>query len=213
MKQLNKIMVVFLFLAVFAANANAQETQDNTRISVYLHPAVLLFSLNTGVPMIYSTVEIPFSLYNALIVKPSLWTSVKGKNELFDNVELFRLGSDVGFRHYPTGRGEGLYLQAQTCLHYLSIENTSKGGGSDPYDDGYFSDDDDSEKNSGKAKFSTYWYDFMGYLGWTYKFRYISIYTDTGLGYACVGGTKSNFNWSGGCTLMWDANLGIGVAF
>ena len=191
MKFFGKI-TFFLFLTVFAANANAQG-QDNTRLSVYLHPVVLLVGLNAGIPMVYSTVEIPFSLYNALVVRPSLWVSVRDKNDVFDDVQLFRLGSDIGFRHYPAGRGEGLYLQAQTGFFYISIK-------------------DISEESEGD-KFGALWYDFMGYFGYTYKFAYMSIYSDTGLGYACVGGSKSNFKDSGKCTLAWDANFGIGFSF
>jgi len=194
MRFLGKAMI-FLFFSVFAANASAH---DNTRISVYLHPVALLVGLNDGMPMVYSTVEVPFSLYNALIVKPSLltlkpslWTSVKDKNEVLDsNVELLSLGSDIGFRHYPAGTGEGLYLQGQAGLFYLSVKDISD-----------------------KKEFRVPWYDFMGYFGYAYKFAYMSIYSDTGLGYACVGGSKSNFKYSGKCTLAWDANFGIGIPF
>jgi len=194
MKFLRKT-VIFFFLAVFAVNAQAQE-QDNTRTSVYLHPAILVMGLNAGVPMIYSTVEVPFSLYNALIVKPNLWISMEGKNELFDEVDLLRLGSDFGIRHYPAGRGEGFYLQGQLGLYYLSIEEM-----------------DNTVAAADRVKFKSFWYDFMGYLGWAYKFTYINVYSDTGLGYVCVSGGKSSFEYSGGCTLMWDVNLGIGFSF
>ena len=186
MKFLGKAMI-FLF-AVFAANASAH---DNTRIGFYLHPVALLVGLNAGMPMVYSTVEVPFSLYNALTVKPSLWTSTKGKNEVLDSdVELLRLGSDIGFRHYPAGTGEGLYLQGQAGLFYLSVKDIPD-----------------------KKEFRALWYDFMGYFGYAYKFAYMNIYSDTGLGYACVGGSKSNFKYSGKCTLAWDANFGIGFSF
>ncbi len=191
MKLLRKIVIFFLLL-VFTANA---QEQDNTRTSVYLHPAIFLFGLNSGLPMIYSTVEVPFSLYNALIAKPNLWISMRDKNDLFDNVDVLRLGSDFGIRHYPTGKGEGFYLQGQIGLYYLSIKEIDNGNQDD------------------LAKIKTFWYDFMGYLGWSYKFTYINLYSDTGLGYVCVTGGKSSFKYSGECTLMWDFNLGIGFSF
>jgi len=174
-------ITILLFLAVFAANA---QEYPNERISVYLHPVALLVGLDAKIPMIYSTVEVPFSLYNALIVKPSLWLSTDDTNK------FYRVGSELGFRHYLDGRGEGMYLQPQIGAFYLSVNNI---------DFSWFGEDA-REKN----KESAMWYDFMGYFGYSYKFAYISIYSDTGIGYSCIAGD---------CSLVFDANFGIGFAF
>lgn len=179
MKIFSKV-IALLFLAVFAANAQ----HPNTRVSVYLHPVALLVGLDAKMPMIYSTVEIPFSLYNALTVRPSLWFNT-------DDVKGYRIGSDLGFRHYLSGRGEGMYLQPQAGVFYLSVDDIDFSWGW-------------QDENRKKTEKSAMWYDFMGYFGYSYKFAYISIYSDTGIGYSCIAGD---------CFLSVDANFGIGIAF
>jgi len=185
--------IACLFLAICAANATvidsfAQEkgnvedpsAVDYTKISVYLHPVMLLVGANAKTLFLYSTIEIPISLYNSPIIKPSVW-----------NQEYFsRVGVDLGFRHYPSGRGEGLYLQPQVGAFYLS----AKDGWSFSLDE----EESKVEKISGK------WLDVMGYLGYAYKFKYLSIYSDSGIGYACIQSE---------CGLMFDANIGIGISF
>jgi len=160
----------------------------NTRLSVYLHPVALVAGLDMGIPMIYSTVEIPFNLFNALIVKPSLWIN----NSFLGETKFYRAGSDFGLRHYPSGRGEGLYLQPQFGAFYLSIKDWDWGV------------DFEEGDNTPKTKGSAFWYDFTGYFGYSYKFAYISIYSDTGVGYGCISGV---------CSLIYDLNFGIGIPF
>jgi len=186
MKILPKV-IMLLFLAVFAVNA--QENQDlqlhpHMRTSVYLHPVALLAGLNAKIPLIYVTVENPLSLYNALIVKPSVWASADG----------YRIGSDLGIRHYPAGRGEGMYLSLQAGGFYLSVDDIEIS----------FDFDFGEETKKKRNKNSAWWFDAMGYFGYSYKYAYISIYSDTGVGYGCVAGT---------CSLMFDLNFGIGIPF
>jgi hypothetical protein len=202
MKILRK-SIAFLFLAFFAANASLNPLDmesvgrekenvanpsvlDYKKISVYLHPITLLFGANAKMLLLYSTIEIPLSLYNAPIIKPSLW----------NNEDLLRIGSDFGFRHYLAGKGDGLYLQPQAGLFYFSATNWS----------GSIVDLDDENGNGklSEKKRSGAWFDGMLYLGNAYKFTYISIYSDTGIGYGCSLGI---------CSLIWDANIGIGVSF
>jgi len=166
---------------------NAQNTSSpqhpNTRTSIYLHPVSLLVGLEAKAPLVYVTVEKPFSLYNALIVKPSLWNLG----------DLLRVGSDVGLRHYLTGKGEGQYLQIQGGAFYLSsdfIFDTSI--------------DWNKEAEKKRDKKSTAWYDFLGYYGHSYKYAYVSIYSDVGIGYGCIAGK---------CALIGDYNFGIGISF
>jgi hypothetical protein len=180
-----------LFLAFFAANAAMEQFEqeriaanpsavDNSRVSVYFHPAALLIGANVDMLVLYSTVEKPFSLYNSLIVKPSIWY-----NDYFS-----RIGGDIGLRHYPGGRGEGLYLQLQGGAFRISAKR----------DWSWDIDlkDNDEKENSGV------WFDGMGYFGYAYKYAYLSIYSDTGIGYGCV---------LSACSLIYDINLGIGIAF
>ncbi|MDR2555505.1 MAG: hypothetical protein LBC64_08775 [Fibromonadaceae bacterium] len=197
--------IAFLFLVFFTANASLNPVDmeeigrekaiadpsviDYTKVSVYLHPVFLLVGANMKVLLLYSTIEIPLSLYNAPIIRPSVWNSPG----------LTRVGSDLGFRHYLAGKGEGMYLQPQVGLFYLSYLSAK---------DWSFDFDWDDDKNDNifepKKKKGSLWYDGMLYLGRAYKFAYISIYSDGGIGYGCTLGV---------CTLIWDANIGLGVSF
>jgi len=187
----------FLFLAFFTANASLNPLDmeeigrekeyvantsalDNSKISIYLHPITLLIGANAKTLIFYSTIEIPLSLYNAPIIKPSVWNAAS----------ITRFGTDIGFRHYLAGRGEGLYLQPQFGLFYLSAKDWSF--------DFDWDEDTGTEKKSGK------WFDGMLYLGRAYKFAYISIYSDAGIGYGCVLDK---------CSLIYDANIGLGISF
>jgi len=207
MKVLHK-SIALLFLTFFTANASLNPLDlgavdrekesvdrenayvadprpaiDYTKISVYLHPVSLLVGANIKVLFLYSTIEIPMSLYNAPIIKPSVWNSPG----------LTRVGSDIGFRHYLAGRGEGLYLQPQVGAFYISAKNWTSGSIVD-----WDYDEEEARKKRGT------WFDGMLYMGHAYKFAYISIYSDAGLGYGCV---------LGACTLIYDANIGLGISF
>jgi len=175
--------IAFLFLAFFTAITDSSAS-DNTNNSIYLHPVALLVGANAKGLLFYSTVEIPLSLYNAPIIKPSFW---KGQ-------DIVRIGSDFGFRHYLAGRGEGLYLQPQAGAFYFSAKNWS-------FDRDY--KNNDGELDEYKRKRGT-WFDGMLYLGNAYKFTYISIYSDTGIGYGCALGI---------CDLIYDVNIGLGISF
>jgi hypothetical protein len=174
--------IAFLFLAFFTANASFPNPSalDNTRMSVYLHPVSILLGANDKTVLFYSTIEIPLNLYIAPIIKPSFWS---GK-------DIFRIGSDLGFRHYLAGRGEGLYLQLKGGAFYFSAKN--------------WNFDSDSKNNDEIKRSKGTWFDGMAYLGQAYKFRYISIYYDYGIGYGCALGS---------CALIPDGNIGLGISF
>jgi len=171
MKILRKFTALFL-LAFFTANA---DPVDYTKKAVYLHPVSLLIGANDKNLILYTTVEIPINLYFAPIVKPSVW---KGGGD-------FRIGSDIGLRHYLGGRGEGMYLQPQAGAYYLSSKYNEFGN----YND---------KKERGT------WFDGMLYLGNTYKFTYVNIYEDVGIGYGCALGE---------CDIRFDCNIGLGISF
>jgi hypothetical protein len=187
MKIFHKSMVL-LFLAFFTANATSEAdppVQDNTRVSVYLHPVYLITGASINMLLLYSTIEIPLSLYNAPIIKPSVWNGNR----------MLRIGSDFGWRHYLAGKGDGFFLQPQVGIFKFSS----------PWSGFWrFIADwgDDFEIN--KVKKSGTWIDGMLYMGGVSKFAYVSMYFDTGIGYSCVFSD---------CSLRFDSNLGIGVSF
>jgi len=168
--------IVFFFLAFFTANA---DPVDCTKKAIYIHPVMLLIGANANELILYSTVEIPLNLYFAPIIKPSVWD---GRGE-------FRVGSDLGIRHYLAGRGEGMYLQLQGGVFHYSIKD----------DDG-IGDWNDREFKKDRGT----WVDGMLYLGNAYKFAYVNIYTDSGIGYGCV---------LGACSIRFDANIALGISF
>jgi hypothetical protein len=190
-----KIRVLVLLLIISISYANAQETadvQDNTRISVYFHPLSLssnmLFNI---INAIYSTIETSFDLYNSLIVKPSLL------REKTDRI-LFKLGSDIGMRHYLFGKGEGFYLQEQIGVFYYKC---------------YYISDSDSVffiLPFHPPNIKGLWLDVMGYLGYSLKFSDVSIFADVGFG---IGTGKSIIDKSLRINPLPDFNFGIGIPF
>jgi len=188
--------IAILFFAFFTANAVSNPLTEsiskekgkianpsalnNKKISVYFHPIILLFGASAETLMLYSTVEIPLNLYNAPIIKPSV---LNGHNST-------RIGSDFGLRHYLAGRGEGLYLQPQFGMFYSRNWNV-----------GLLSD---SNLKDHDAKKAGPYVDGMLYLGESYKFVYVSMFYDVGIGYGHALGKGS---------LLIDVNLGLGVSF
>jgi len=184
----------FILLIISIPYANTQEVaieQNNARISVYLHPAYVFYFGNRDIVPIYSTVEIPFSLSNSLIIRPSL---------LFGNYNdynAFRLGSDFGFRHYLFGNGEGLYLQGQVGIFYNRRNDYYECSQLNPAD---------------IFPSKSLWLNPMGYVGYTLKYPYVSIFVDVGLGGALGINTKT------GRVMLndepWpDIDIGIGIPF
>ncbi|MCL2282286.1 MAG: hypothetical protein FWC26_03100 [Fibromonadales bacterium] len=182
MKILSKATAL-IFLALFAANAQEQAPEkDNMKTTIYLHPVTLLFGVAAKAPLIYLTVEQPFSPYNALIVRPNAWIA---------DGSIYRIGSDLGFRHYLAGGGEGMHLQLQGGVFYLA---------EDEYKIEFNWGDDDEKKDKG----SSLWWDIMGYFGYSHKFAYASLYSDTGVGFGCMANI---------CSLLFDLNFGVGFSF
>ncbi|MDR2593435.1 MAG: hypothetical protein LBC87_01510 [Fibromonadaceae bacterium] len=152
-----------LICIVLISYANAQ---------VYIHPLALSSNLfNTDyedVAIIYSTMEIPINLSRSLIVKPSLLM------EHNTDVDLLKVGSDIGIRHYVQGKGEGWYFQEQMGIFYYKNENTENG------DDVIYMPILLFHPTDTKG----FLLDAMGYLGYSWKFSKWSVFADIGFGFA-----------------------------
>jgi len=189
-----RICIVLLIMSISYANAQeTAEVQDNTRASFYFHP-LSLFSIifNTTVTAIYSTVEIPLGLSNSLIVKPSFLREE-------EDLVLFKLGSDIGMRHYLFGKGEGLYLQEQIGIFYYKCENISVYDTYIPI------------LIFHPVNIKGLLLDAMGYLGYSWKFSKTSVFADIGFGTAITEKSiidPKRFS----LYLLPDFNLGIGFS-
>ncbi|MDR0518276.1 MAG: hypothetical protein LBH25_14685 [Fibromonadaceae bacterium] len=213
-----KIFISFALLIISISYANVQETaaeQNNTRVSAYLHP----FSTYSGVlgeSPIYLTVEIPFSLSSSLVIRPSFLVINHASGD-----KAFRLGSDIGFRHYLARNGEGLYLQGQMGVFYYSHNNF--GHNNCKYDNysryrnySYYSTSDDGPSfhpfHSINIPRKSLWIDAMGYIGYSFKFSHISIFIDAGFG--AVLGISTETGRVKLFDKPWpDFNIGIGIPF
>jgi hypothetical protein len=183
-------------------SVNAQEKwepkQDNTRVSVYLHPLFFLLGFSeeeNSVLLIYSTIEIPFNLKQSLIVKPSLAKGAREEEGLYgERFKQLKVGSDIGMRVYYDKRGEGFYWQMQTGVFYYDAHRLFP---------------EISANNS-------IWLDIMAYSGYSWKFSNVSIFADIGIGLGSLYGNLYAFDCDGKCLSFFpiiDANLGIGIPF
>ncbi|MDR3000882.1 MAG: hypothetical protein LBU89_06420 [Fibromonadaceae bacterium] len=189
-----RAFVCFVLLIISNSYANAQKTA----VSVYLHPISSFFGI-LGASPIFLTVEIPFSLSNSLIIKPSLL------NISDHSAYIFRLGSDFGFRHHLSGKGEGLYLQGQMGVFYYKRTDFSFIG------DKIFSIFFDMPRKS-------LWLDAMGYVGYSLKFSRVNVFIDAGIGIIMGIDTETGqvkpVTFFDGAGILWpDINFGIGISF
>ena len=194
-----KKLILAFFLLISVANAqedtviNTQEIQNENeipfdkRVSVYLHPLTLWIiplSYVSGTEYyLYTTVEVPLSSSNSLIIRPSYWdgTNFVTSALIFGpTYEGIRLGSDFGFRHYTDEKGKGFYLQGQIGLFH--------------YNERYINRDYINEDYM--------WFDIMGYIGYVWQSKARGrLFFGFGLGYANIGG-----HWY----KTGDINLGVG---
>ncbi|MDR0516122.1 MAG: hypothetical protein LBH25_03670 [Fibromonadaceae bacterium] len=188
-----RVFICFVLLIISISYANTQETaieQNNTRVSVYLHPIHTFYFGNMyDTPPIYSTIEIPFSLSNSLIIRPSFLSN--------DDGTALRLGSDIGFRHYLFENGEGLYLQRQMGIFYIRRNDSYALSSNNPLD---------------ILPNKSLWLDLMCYAGYSLKYSHVSMFIDVGFGVVLGINTKT-----GSAKLFYDLlpdfNIGIGVPF
>ncbi|MCL1955988.1 MAG: hypothetical protein FWF63_01575 [Fibromonadales bacterium] len=219
MKTSYKSLAFIFLLIIFISDANAKynKEQNNQKISIYGHPASLYMAyvvkniniVDTGdgspdedqspIYTAYLTVEIPLSLRYSLIIQPSLWYVEGGwysaDNEILYVDKLFRLGSGIGLRHFVNGKGDGLYLQPMSSVHYYSIKES-------------YNDKDFYYKKG-------YYADLLGYLGYSWKYSFFSIFSDIGIGTIFPFGNSSYKVLVGGYNkpFTFDMNLGIGFSF
>jgi len=202
-----RTFICFALLIISISYANELEEaaeHNNTRVSVYLHPASLCVSL-LDITAIYSTIEIPFSLSNSLIVRPSL----------FNNYTEFKLGSDIGFRNYSAGKGEGLYLQGQIGVFYYKRNVDTRSCGCDIYDTSCECSSVEvvtPSDNCFPVRFygKSLWLDVMGYIGNSWKFSQVSLFFDVGFGGVLGIRTKAKYVYLSG---LPDLNIGVGIPF
>ena len=203
---------IFLTIAIFSTVNNlvfSQEEQDtvsekdNMKTVLHIHP---LSSLGLW---FYLTIEKPLSLSNSLIIKPSFWIDPLNAS-FFTNGEFIeiermygvRIGSDIGLRHYPSGNGEGFYLQGQGGMFFTRIAEGCYCSPA-PIPDGqggyYFPEFEKQYKNYLGG-------DVMFYLGFSKKYRKVSWFFDFGVG---VGNSVA----IDGITFIPGINFGLGLKF
>jgi len=188
-----RIFICSVLLIISISYADVQKSA----VSIYMHPVTFFYSI-LGTDLIFLTVEIPFSLSNSLIIKPSLL------NISNHDAYIFRLGSDIGFRHHLSGKGEGLYLQGQTGVFYY--KRTGFIG------DKIFSRFFDIPRKC-------LWLDAMGYVGYSLKFSRVNVFIDTGVGIIIGIDTETGqvkpvkLFGDVGKVFLPDINFGIGISF
>ncbi|MDR0515703.1 MAG: hypothetical protein LBH25_01500 [Fibromonadaceae bacterium] len=188
-----RVFICFILLIIPISYADVHKSA----VSVYMHPVTSVFAM-LGAGPIYLTIEIPFSLSNSLIIKPSLL------NISEHDANIFRLGSDIGFRHHLSGKGEGLYLQGQIGAFYY--KRTGFIG------DRIFPLFFDMPRKC-------LWLDAMGYVGYSLKISHINVFIDTGVGTVMgidteTGQVKPVKLFDGaGKVFLPDINFGIGIPF
>ncbi|MCL2039948.1 MAG: hypothetical protein FWG85_05920 [Bacteroidetes bacterium] len=180
-------------------NANSQENEqniienknDNTRTSIYFHPAALITGAANDALLLFSTIEAPINLFRSVIIKPSI-CYISGYNEYAYDFDLhledpIRIGTDVGMRFYPGEKGDGLYLQTQIGLFVVFAKEYTWG-----YNEYY----DLKFKRTNK-----FWLDVMGYIGYAKKYSRFSVSIDAGVGLEFIAMKRE---------LIGDVNLSIG---
>ena len=207
MKKIILAAAIFIAINNFCfSQEEEQETvseKDNMKTVLHIHPMSLLFSAlnsfsNYGFDLnasCYLTIEKPLSSSVSLLVRPSVWLNLG--IGIFTDRTYFRGGSDIGFRFYPSRKGEGLYLQAQGGIFYIK-DNFLR-----------------------YIEYPDYWYlenknyvggDVMGYLGWSKKWNRHTLFLDFGLG----GGNSNPLIRRNNPTdfgPVFDFNFGWGLRF
>jgi hypothetical protein len=198
-----RLLPIALLLCSFAfadenlpSQGKDAKSDDNQRISIYLHPSTLILSMAVDeFPLfLYITAEYPISRFNSIIINPSIWT---GGADVF-----FRAGTGLGIRRFANGEANGLYLQLMPSIHYISFDFK----------------DDLLGKTTGRM------IDVLGYIGYSAKYSGISIYFDVGLGSQWISLSRDRKNKeedddfdaffnknASGRFFAFDVNIGIGI--
>ncbi|MDR3002218.1 MAG: hypothetical protein LBU89_13270 [Fibromonadaceae bacterium] len=151
---ISRLLALIVF-AVAITHAQVPLSYDgNDRVNFLLHPiGTFVLSTTHSLAALYLTAELSLDehfRHNYLVFHPSLLA----------NQDIIKLGSGIGFRHYPgSNYNGGFYMQIMPSAHYLkfSISEGNRIGAV-----------------SGSAV------DVLGYVG--YSFRNVA-FLDVGIGY------------------------------
>ena len=111
--------------------------------------------------------------------------------EFEDTIYVVRLGTQAGYRIYPSGRNQGLYLQGAVSSYYVSGQRP------------------------GLTKGTGYWLDGLGYIGYAAKYGNLGIQADVGAGYSIAirSGSSSQASSMTKPGFLGDVNLALGYYF
>jgi len=184
-----RISIILLVISISCANAQ----DSSSKTSVYIHPLSLFSNTFGMVNAVYLTVEMPYNLSRSLIVKPGFL------REHGTDIDLFKLGSDIGMRHYLLGKGEGMYLQEQLGIFYYNNKDVADG-------DTFFSVLAFHPTNVKGLSI-----DAMCYLGYSVRFSKVFTFTDIGFGFLT---SEKSFIDPSRFKLYFlpDFNFGIGIS-
>jgi len=185
--------------------AKEEDYQKNLRVSAYLHPFSLFWGAAYDMFMFTSTVEVPLSLSNSVIIQPTVWLGSSDGyiDDLVEYEKLRRVGTGIGMRHYAADKGQGFYLQALAGLYYFSAESISEKESEDEYRD--FLEITTWTKVKGWVG------ELIFYVGASHKWQNISLFYEGGLGFGYDGTDTYQMGYTN--RLVANFNLGIGLPF
>lgn len=187
----NAILSV-LFLALLA-NAEEPDYQKNLRVMAYWHPISFFYGAACNMFMLNSTIEVPLSLSNSVVIQPAVWLGTSDGEIL--NVEyekLIRVGSGIGMRRYATDRGYGFYLQAMANAYFIHAKKI-----------------DGSEMPIWKKDVMGAVGELMLYMGLSHKWQRVSFFYEVGMGFGFDGTETEQVGYIN--KLATSVNIGIGI--
>jgi hypothetical protein len=192
---------------------NPEDYQKNLRVVAYLHPLPLFFGAAYDMFMLGSTIEVPMSLKNSVVIQPTIWAGSSGgyipvpvNDDRVEYKKLKRIGSGVGMRRYVVEKGQGFYLQGIAGAYYIHADSISHK--KDEYEDDYWY----------SAPKVTTWTgvkgvigELMFYVGAAHKWQNISFSYEGGLGFGYDGTNTFQMGYIN--SLVTNFNLCVGIPF
>jgi len=205
-KSRNAVLLVSL-LALFAnaQEAPTQQDEKKLRVVVYLHPLPFFVGAAYNMFMFNSTVELPLSLSNSMVIQPAIWLG-SSDGFILDAVEyedLVRVGSGVGLRHYANNKGYGFYLQGIASIYYFQAESIQH--------------KEDGDDNYWRSKITTWKKvkgtvgELMFYIGAAHKWQNMSLSYEGGLGLGYDGTKTYQLGYIN--KLATNFNICVGIPF
>jgi hypothetical protein len=190
---------------------NNEDYQKNLRMAAYLHPLPLFYGAAFNLFMFSSTLEMPLSLSNSVIVQPSVWLGSSDGTLLDVEYEkLRRIGIGIGMRRYVRDRGQGFYLSAVASVYYLSVKSLSAYSEDNEYEDDYYYRYYYPEKTTWKNVKGVLG-DLIFYIGSAHKWQNIGFFYEGGLGFGYDGTHTYQLGYVN--RLAANFNLGVGIPF